>query len=71
MPSSLAWSPGVILRLEQLRSGMKMKSLALLIPVLMGILYFGLGPINLEQKLPLALALGVLSVSGVRLLKFR
>lgn len=50
---------------------MSMKLLALFLPIQMALLYVGLGPFNLEQKLPLALALGVLSVSGVRLLKFR
>lgn len=49
---------------------MRMKSLALLMPIQMGLLYVGLGPFSLEQKLPLVLALGVLSLSGMRLLKF-
>ena len=71
MLSRVACSPGATHRLEQLRSGMTIKALALLLPILMGLLYFGLGPISLEQKLPLALALGVLSVSSAGLLKFR
>lgn len=49
---------------------MRMKLLALFLPIQMALLYFGLGPLHLEQQLPLALALGVLSVSGMRLLKF-
>lgn len=48
-----------------------MKSFALIFPAQMALLFFGLGPFSLEQKLPMAFALGVLSLSGMRLLKLR